>query len=127
MDNYEKENRIAEALEIRGMKQVELCEKAGVSKGALSHWIKQHWQPKQRALMAMAKALDVSEIWLAGYDVDIKRPVEQVKADELAQLVHRLRKDERLKNLFLSVCNLNADQLCIVENMVAEFNKINSR
>lgn len=126
MDNYERENRIAEALEIRGIKQIELCEKAGVSRSALSHWIKQRWQPKQKPLMAMARALDVSELWLAGYDVDMKRPAEQVRADELALLVHRLRKDERLKKLFLSICTLNSDQLSIVENMAAEFNKINS-
>lgn len=126
MDNYERENRIAEALALRGIKQIELCEKAGISRSALSHWIKQRWQPKQKPLMAMARALDVSELWLAGYDVDMKRPAEQVRADELALLVHRLRKDERLKNLFLSICTLNSDQLSIVENMAAEFNKFNS-
>lgn len=126
MDNYERENRIAEALEIRGIKQVELCEKAGVSRSALSHWIKQRWQPKQKPLMAMARALDVSELWLAGFDVEMKRPAEQVKADEIAKLVHRLRKDERLRNLVLSICTLKTDQLSIVENIAAELNKINS-
>ena len=126
MENYESQNRIAEALELRGMKQIELCEKAGVSRSALSHWIKQRWQPKQKPLMAMARVLDVSELWLAGYNVEMKRPAEQVKADELARLVHRLRKDESLVRLFLSICELNTEQLRIVENMATELNKINS-
>lgn len=127
MDNYERQNRIAEALSLRGMKQVELCEKANVKKSSLNHWIKQHWQPKQKALMDMARALDVSELWLAGYDVDIKRPVEQVRMDKLATHVHRLRKDEKLLNLSISLCYLSAEQLDIIENMINQFSKINSQ
>lgn len=75
--NYDKHNRIGEALSIRNMKQVELCEKTGISKGALNNWIKQRWQPKQTAIYKMAKALDVSEMWLAGYDTAMERPTSQ--------------------------------------------------
>lgn len=126
MDNYERKNRIAEALRIRGLKQVELVEKTGIKKSSINNWLAQRWQPKQDAVLKMAQALNVSEMWLAGYDVPMERPVEQVKMDELAKLIHRLRKDERLKNISMSICSLNSDQLSIVENMVAEFNKINS-
>ena len=38
MESYEKQNRIDEALKLRGMKAAELCEKTGVSKSSLSHW-----------------------------------------------------------------------------------------
>lgn len=126
MDNYERKNRIAEALRIRNLKQVELVEKTGIKKSSINNWLAQRWQPKQDAVLKMAQALNVSEMWLAGYDVPMERPVEQVKMDELAKLIHRLRKDERLKNISMSICSLNSDQLSIVENMVAEFNKINS-
>lgn len=126
MDNYERKNRIAEALRIRGLKQVELVEKTGIKKSSINNWLAQRWQPKQDAVLKMAQALNVSEMWLAGYDVPMERPVEQIKMDELAKLIHRLRKDERLKNISMSICSLNSDQLSIVENMVAEFNKINS-
>ena len=71
MTSYERKNRIAEALTLRGMKQVELVEKSGIPKSSINNWISQRWQPKQEALYKMAKALDVSEMWLAGYDVDI--------------------------------------------------------
>ena len=123
----ERKNRIAEALSLRNMKQVELCEKSGIKKSSLNNWISQRWQPKQDAIYKMARALDVSEMWLAGYDVDKKRPVEQVRADELAQLVHRLRKNEKLKNLSILLCDLNPDQLAVIESMITEFNKINSQ
>lgn len=118
MDNFEKENRIAEALNLRGMKQVELCEKAQVKKSSLNHWIKQHWQPKQKSLMSMARALDVAELWLAGYDVPMERPVEQKKMDELAQLVHALRKDEEMAKLCINIVKLEECKRKIIINMV---------
>lgn len=125
MNKYERKNRIAEALSLRDMKAVELSEKTGISKSSLSSYISNRWQPKQEALYKMARALEVSEMWLAGYDVTKERPVEQIRADELAQIVHRLRKDKNMKDLVSSMCKLSSDQLNIVGNMVNEFNKIN--
>ena len=51
MVNYERLNRIREALALRNMKQVELCEKTGIKKSSLNSWISQRWQPKQDAVM----------------------------------------------------------------------------
>lgn len=126
MDNYEKRNRIREALALRNMKQVELCEKTGIKKSSVNNWLSQRWQPKQDAIMKMAQALDVSEMWLAGYDVPMDRPIEQKKSDELAQLIHSIRGDKELQNLFTSICTLNNDQRKTIANMVNELSKVNS-
>ena len=126
MDTYERLNRIREALQIRNMKQVDLCEKTGIKKSSLNSWITQRWQPKQDAIMKMARALDVSEMWLAGYDVSMDRPVEQKKSDELVKLIHSIRLDEDLKNLLLSICSLNSEQRKIIEGVVNELSKVNS-
>lgn len=125
-DNYEKRNRIREALSIRNMKQVELAEKIGIAKGTVSNWAKQKYQPKSKALAKMANILDVSELWLAGYDIPMERPVEQKKSDELAELIHSIRKDEDLKNLFLSICSLHEDQRKMIAGVVSELTKANS-
>ena len=127
MDNYELKNRISEALSIRNMKAVELCEKSGVKKASLSHWISQHWQPKQKPLLAMAKVLDVSEMWLAGYKVPMERPVEQKRADELATLIHQLRKDSDLLNLVTMTSKLNKDQRRVIEGIMSEFIKADTQ
>ena len=111
-------NRISEALELRGMKQIELAERSGISKGTISNWMKNKYQPKQKALMTLASILDVSELWLAGYDIPKERPVEQVRADKLSQLVHRLRKNEKLFNLSISISELSDEELDAIENMV---------
>ena len=126
MDKYERRNRIREALAIRNMKQVELCEKTGIKKSSLNNWLGQRWQPKQEPIMKMAKVLDVSEMWLAGYDVPMERPVEQKKSDELVQLIHSIRKDEELKHLFISICNLTDEQRKTIKSMVTELSKLNS-
>lgn len=127
MDNtYERKNRIEQALNIRNMKQVELVEKTGLSKGSINHWIKQRYQPKQNAIMKMAKALEVSEMWLAGYDVPMERPAAQIKNDELVQLINNIRKNEDLKKLFISICSLSSDQRKTIESMVSELTKLNS-
>lgn len=126
MDNYERRNRIREALALRNMKQVELCEKTGIKKSSVNNWLAQRWQPKQDALMKMASVLDVSEMWLAGYDVPLDRPIEQKKSDELAQLIHSIRKDEELKALITSICTLNDEQRKTIKSMVTELSKINS-
>ena len=125
MQEYNRLNRIREALQLRGMKQVELCEKSGVKKSALNSWIAQRWQPKADALNAMSKVLNVSEMWLAGYDVPMERPVAQIKNDELAQLIKIIRKDEELKTLFISISHLKADQRKTVTSVVNELSKIN--
>ena len=126
MGNYERLNRIREALALRNMKQVELCEKTGLKKSSLNNWLSHRWQPKQDAIMRMARVLDVSEMWLAGYDVPIERPIEQKKSDELAQLIHSMRKDEELKDLLLSICSLTGEQRKTIEEVVKELSKINS-
>lgn len=127
MENYERENRISEALKIRNLRQVDLVEKTGIKKSSINNWIAQRWQPKQDALFKMARALDVSEMWLAGYDVPMERAPEQKKADELVTITHLLRKNDDLRNLLLSICRLNPSQLSIVENMVNEFNRVNDQ
>lgn len=126
MSEYKRENRIAEALSIKGWKQVDLVERTGIAKASINAWVKQNWQPKQKSLMKMAQVLGVSEMWLAGYDVPMERPEAQKKTDELVQLISEIRKSEDLQHLFSSICNLTGDQRKTIETMVNELNKLNT-
>ena len=65
--------RIAEALIIRGMKQADLCRLANVPKSSLSLYLSGAYDPKQDRIYDMAKALNVDEAWLMGYDVPMDR------------------------------------------------------
>ena len=123
MNNFEKKNRIEEALRLRGIKQVELMEKTGISKASINHWIKQRYQPKQEPLYKMAKALNVSELWLAGFDVPMERDPKRIKADKLATLIHQLRGNDNLIRLMTYAVKLTDKQIIIVESMIKELIK----
>ena len=66
-------DRISEAMKLRDMRQADLVEKTGISKGALSSYISGRYVPKQNNVYLIAKALDVSEAWLMGGDVPMQR------------------------------------------------------
>ena len=66
-------NRIKEAMALRGLKQSELAEKTGISKGALSSYISGRYLPKQNNIYLISQALSVSESWLMGNDVPMER------------------------------------------------------
>lgn len=103
MENHERKNRIREALEMRGMKQIELAEKSGIRRGTISNWLNNKYQPKQPALAVMARILDVSELWLAGYDIPMERAPEQKQADALVELFNQLRSDAEFKELVFKI------------------------
>ena len=66
-------NRIKEAMTIRGMKQVDLAYLTGIGKSSISTYLSGEYEPKQRNIYKIAKALDVSEAWLMGEDVPMER------------------------------------------------------
>lgn len=66
--------RLREGLDLRGMKQIELATRSGISKYSISHYLKGDWEGKQDAVYAIARALHVDEAWLMGYDVPMERP-----------------------------------------------------
>lgn len=66
-------NRIKEALELRGMKQIDLVEKTKIGKSSISTYISGEYEPKQKNIYKIAKALNVSESWLMGNDVDMEK------------------------------------------------------
>lgn len=65
--------RIKAALEMRNMKQSDLVAKTGINKGSLSCYISGKYIPKNGNIFLMAKALNVSDRWLMGFDEPIER------------------------------------------------------
>lgn len=65
--------RIKEGMELRGLKQTDLVDRTGISKGALSSYISGRYVPKQNNIYLISKALNVNEAWLMGNDVPMER------------------------------------------------------
>jgi len=79
-------NRLNQALEIRGMKPVELSNRTGLSKARISQYTNGVYEAKQKALYLIARALNVSEAWLMGYDVQMDRLMYEKNAAEVELL-----------------------------------------
>ena len=69
----ELKNRLRSALNLQNMKAIELSEKTGIPKSAISQYMSGYAKPKQDRIYLLARALNVSEAWLMGYDVPMER------------------------------------------------------
>ena len=74
--------RITKALKIKGMRQAELCKLANIPKSSLSQYLSGDFEPKQDRIYLIAKALNVSEAWLMGFDVPMERQVKKESPSE---------------------------------------------
>lgn len=82
----EFKDRLNEALTLRNMKASELAEKTGMYKSKISQYINGVYEAKQEALYKIAKALDVSEAWLMGYDVPMEKKEHMEYPDNLYKI-----------------------------------------
>ena len=54
-------NRLKQALEMRNMKQADLVNMTGIGKSSISTYLSGDYEPKQKNLYRLAKALDVNQ------------------------------------------------------------------
>ena len=65
------QNRLKKAMEYRNIKQVDLVEKTKLDKTLINKYLSGVANAKQKKLAILAKALDVDEVWLMGYDTSM--------------------------------------------------------
>ena len=114
----ELKDRLQEALARKGWKAVDLVEKTGTPKGAVSYYLAGKSKPKADRLYIIAKALDVSEAWLLGYDVPMARSDDQKRNDKLAELIVKLRTDEKFYNTVAALADLPESKYNSIEQLV---------
>lgn len=66
------QHRFIQAMEIRGMRQVDVAEKSGLDKAQISQYKTGKYEPMQDALYKLATALNVNVAWLMGHDVPME-------------------------------------------------------
>ena len=115
--------RLRAAMEKVGKKQADLVRETGLDRGAISSYLSGKYEPKQKAIYKLSKALNVSEAWLLGFDVPMYRTDEQKKNDALAEIVVRLRSDEKFYNLMLKMAAADEEQLDLIDKLVSGLTK----
>ena len=71
-------NRLDTAIRLRNIKQVELSEKTGIDKSLISNYLSGKYKAKQNNVYILAKALNVNEAWLMGYNVPMERTISSL-------------------------------------------------
>lgn len=115
--------RLHEALTAAGKKQADLMRETGLDRGAISSYLSGKYEPKQKAIFLMARALNVNEAWLMGYDVPRERTAEHKKNDQLAQLIVKMRTDEDFYNTVVNLSRLSEKQYRGVQQLIAAFDE----
>ena len=115
----ELKNRLREAMSLRGMKAVELCERTGIPKGAISYYLAGKSNPKADRVHLLGKALEVSEAWLMGFEVPMERTAEQKKNDQLAELIVKMRRDPDFCATVLQLAELTPEQYQNIKGIIA--------
>ena len=84
--------RLRQALAARKMRQADLCQRTGIPKSAISQYLSGAFEPKQDRVAILARALNVQEAWLMGFNVPMERdePAPDVSTEESA-LLERFR------------------------------------
>lgn len=66
-------DRMREALDVKGLRAVDIVERTGIPKGSISQYMLGKVEPKQNRLIPIANALGVNMYWLQGYDVPMEK------------------------------------------------------
>ncbi len=66
-------NRLSKALIIRNMKPIDLAKLSGINKATISQYLSGRYEAKQNNIYILAKALNINEAWLMGFDTNIDR------------------------------------------------------
>lgn len=114
----ELKDRLKEALRARQMRAADLEAATDVPKSAISFYLAGKSKPKADRLYIIARALDVSEAWLLGYDVPMARTLEAKKNDQLAELVVKMRREPAFFDAVASLAELTPEQFDIVKGVI---------
>lgn len=115
--------RIRKALDMRNMKQSELCRKTKIATSAMSEYLRGLYEPKQDKIYLMSEALNVDPVWLMGFDVPMEKEGKKVSPHEdLTGGIANLSAVK--KELVLFVDELNDEQaalaLRVLKSIVGE-------
>ena len=112
-------DRLREAMNDAEKNQANLVRDTGLQRSAISRYLSGEYEPKALAVGKMARALDVSEMWLFGYDVPKSRTVEQKKNDDLVQVIAKLRKDPEFFEVVSQLASLPPAEYASIKQLLS--------
>lgn len=111
--------RLLEAMRDIEMQPADLARATGINKSSLSRYLSGEYEPKQKAINKLAIALNVSEMWLWGYDVPKERDIKQKNNDDLVEITVRMRRDAAFFKAVKSLYELSADDFETINRLLS--------
>ena len=81
--------RLRQGLDIRGLKPVDLAERLGISRGAVSQYLSGKIAPRQDKLYQISQVLECSPAWLMGADLDMDGKPHKESVYDLLDILFR--------------------------------------
>lgn len=93
--------RLNSILQKRNLSQADLSKMTGIRSSSISDWLNGKYEPKQDKIAIIAEALNVSPVWLIGYDEPSTTQTEGYYVDpETAEFAEYLRTRPEARLLF---------------------------
>ena len=115
--------RLQIAMDKRKIKQIDLARVADVNQGALSRYLKGSYEPKSATIYKLALALDVSDMWLEGYDVPMERSQKQKEIDFKNNLYKKIAQDMDLLKTISQYYNLPEEKHKTIRDLVDQMSR----
>lgn len=115
--------RLREAMQAAEKKQIELANETGLSHSSISRYLSGQMEPKSKAINKLAVVLNVSEMWLWGYDVPQSRTPEQKKNDALVDVIKQLRIDPDFFEVVSQLAELPAEEYGSIKQLISSLRK----
>ena len=115
--------RLQIAMDKRKIKQIDLARVADVNQGALSRYLKGSYEPKSATIYKLALALDVSDMWLEGYDVTMERSQKQKEIDFKNNLYKKISQDMDLLKTISQYYNLPEEKQKTIRDLVDQMSR----
>ena len=90
MYKSEFSKRLKNAMQLNGMNAATLSKKTNIKPPMISDYLSGKYKAKQDKIYLLAKALNVNEAWLMGYDVDIKRIPDEIRQEKDTELIKKI-------------------------------------
>ena len=116
-------DRLKEAMQDAGKKQIDLARETGLSHSTVSRYLSGAVEPRQEATHKLAVLLDVSELWLWGYAVPRSRTAEQKKNDDLVKIIAQMRQDTKFFDIVSMLAELPPEQYDSLTTIISALGK----
>lgn len=104
--------RLNSILQKRNLSQADLSKMTGIRSSSISDWLNGKYEPKQDKISIIADALNISPVWLIGYDDDSASQPEGYYVDpEAAEFAEYLRTRPGAHMLFSAAKDISKEDM----------------